>query len=102
MNINKLKELAEGDNPQAQNDLGVAYMTGAEVERDEKQAAYWFLRASSHGKSEAIANFGMCLLLGKGIEKDISAALYALESAYLMGVENSIRNILDAIQKKRY
>ena len=28
MDINKVKELAENDVTQAQNDLGVAYMTG--------------------------------------------------------------------------
>ncbi len=42
----------------------------------------------------------MCLLIGKGIKKDISAALYILESAYLMGVNNVIQNILDAIHNK--
>ena len=39
-------------------------------------------------------------MIGKGIKKDISAALYILESAYLMGVNNVIQNILDAIHNK--
>ncbi len=98
MDISKVKELAENDVTQAQNDLGVAYMTGDGVELNEQQAVYWFQRASSQGNPEAIANFGMCLLLGKGITKDISAAIYILESAYLMGINNVIQNILDAIR----
>lgn len=98
MDINKVKELAENDVAQAQNHLGVAYMTGDGVELNEQQAVYWFKRASSQGDPEAIANFGMCLLLGKGIAKDITVALYILESAYLMGIDNVIENILDAIR----
>ena len=92
--------LLENNVTQAQNDLGVAYMTGDGVELNEQQAVYWFRRASSQGNPEAMANFGMCLLLGKGIAKDIGAALYILESAYLMGVNNVIKNILDAIHIK--
>lgn len=100
MDINKVKELAQNGVTQAQNDLGVAYMTGDGVELNEQQAVYWFQCASSQGNPEATANFGMCLLIGKGIKKDISAALYILESAYLMGVNNVIQNILDAIHNK--
>lgn len=69
MDINKVKELAENNATQAQNDLGVAYMTGDGVELNEQQAVYWFQRASSQGNPEAIANLGMCLLLGKGLQK---------------------------------
>lgn len=100
MNISEIKELAENNVTQAQNDLGVAYMTGNGVEFDEQQAVYWFQRALSQRNPEAMANFGMCLLLGKGIKKDICAALYILESAYLMGANNVIRNILDVIHNK--
>lgn len=100
MDINKVKKLAENDVAQAQNDLGIAYMTGDGVEVNERQAVFWFQRASSQGNPEAVANLGMCLLLGKGISKDIGAALYILESAYLMGVNNVIKNILDAIYIK--
>ena len=100
MDINKIKELAENDVAKAQNDLGVAYLTGNGVDFNEQQAVYWFHRASSQGNPEATANLGMCLLLGKGITKAISAALYVLESAYLMGSDNVIQNILDAINNK--
>jgi hypothetical protein len=100
MDINQIKELAENDVIQAQNDLGVAYMTGDGVEYNEQQAVYWFHRAAFQGNPEAIANFGMCLLFGKGITKDISAALYVLESAYLMGIDNVIKNILNSIHNK--
>ena len=100
MDINNTKELAEKNNPQAQNDLGVAYMTGDGVEQDEKKAVYWFCRASTQGNPEATTNLGMCLLLGKGIPKDIKAALYVLESAYLMGIPHIIKNIFCAISNQ--
>lgn len=100
MDMNKIKELAENDVAEAQNDLGVAYMTGDGVEYNEQQAVYWFRRASSQGNPEAMSNFGTCLLFGKGITKDIGAALYALESAFLMGIDNVIKNILDSIHNK--
>ena len=100
MDITKLKELAEHNNIQAQNHLGVAYMRGDGVECNEQQAFYWFYRAASHGNPEAIANLGMCKLLGKGTGVDIGAALYILESAYLMGCGGVPQNILDAINNR--
>ena len=95
-----MKELAEKNILQAQNDLGVAYMTGDGVGQDENKAVYWFHRASTQGNPEATANLGMCLLLGKGISKDIKAALYVLESAYLMGIPHIMKNIFDAISNQ--
>ena len=100
MDINSMKELAEKNILQAQNDLGVAYMTGDGVGQDENKAVYWFHRASTQGNPEATANLGMCLLLGKGISKDIKAALYVLESAYLMGIPHIMKNIFDAISNQ--
>lgn len=97
MDINKLKELAEYGSAQAQNDLGIAYMIGDGVECNEQQAFSWFYHAASQGNPEAIANLGMCKLLGKGTEYDVGAAIYILESAYLMGCGNALQNILDAI-----
>lgn len=100
MNITEIITLAKNNDVFAQNDLGVAYMTGDDVEQDEHQAVYWFQRSASQGNPEAMANLGMCLLLGKGLQKNISASLYILESAYLLGVFNSLSNVLDAIQSK--
>jgi len=100
LNITEILTHAKNDDIFAQNDLGVAYMTGDGVEQDEQQAVYWFQRSASQGNPEAMANLGMCLLFGKGLQKDISASLYILESAYLLGVANSLFNVLNAIQAK--
>ena len=98
MDISTVKTLAENNDAFALNDLGVAYMMGEGVDQNEKQAAYWFHRASSQGHSEGMSNLGMCFLLGKGVQKDISAALFMLESAYLLGAVSSLSNVLDAIR----
>lgn len=100
MDIEKIKVLAENDDTSAQNDLGIAYMTGAGVELNEQKGAYWFHRASTQGSSEAMANLGMCVLLGRGVEKDVGAALYILESAFLRGAPNIVANIFGALQNK--
>lgn len=100
MDIEKIKVLAEENDTSAQNDLGIAYMTGTGVEQDEQKGAYWFYRASTQGSSEAMANLGMCVLLGRGAEKDVSAALYILESAFLRGALNIVGNIFSALQNK--
>lgn len=100
MDIETIKNLAENDDASAQNNLGIAYMTGDGVELNEQKGAYWFHRASTQGNSEAMANLGMCVLLGKGLEKDVGAALYILESAFLRGAPNIIANIFRAIQNK--
>ena len=64
-------------------------MKGDGVECDEQKAFYWFYRAASHGNPEGIANFGKCILLGKGTGVDIGAAIYILESAYCVSDETN-------------
>lgn len=100
MNVEKLKWQAQNGDPESQNDLGVAYMTGDGVDCDEKSAASWFHCAASQGHSKAAANYGMCLLLGKGTDQDLCGALYMLESAYLMGESQIIQGLLRAIKDK--
>ena len=84
MYMDKVKEFAENNVAEAKNTLGIAYMTGEEVERDEERAVYWFHCTASQGNLETMANYGMSLLFGQGIKKDIGAALYVLESVYLL------------------
>ena len=100
MEIDRIKALAENNDASAQNDLGIAYMTGDRIAVDEHQGVYWFHRASTQGNPEAMANLGKCFLLGKGTKKDISSGLFVMESAFLLGVPDILTRILDTLQSQ--
>lgn len=98
MDTSSLLILAGNGDASAQNELGIAYMTGENLEKDEQKAVRWFQRAASQGNPEAVMNLGMCHLLGRGVTKDIGAALFVLESAFLMGESDCIIHIITAIK----
>lgn len=100
IDINKIIKLAEANNASAQNILGVAYLTGNGVEQDDGKALIWFYRAANQGNPEALSNLGLCSLSGIGVSKDLKAALYLFESSFLMGCEDGLFQLLDAINKK--
>ncbi len=50
--------------------LGSCYLKGNGVEKDEKEAFQWFLKAADQGNAEAQNNVGICYLKGDGVEKD--------------------------------
>ena len=72
--INELTLHAEQGNAQAQNNLGLCYMLGDGVDIDEKEAAFWFIKAAEQDEPPAIANLSRCYLQGVGIKKDLSTA----------------------------
>ena len=101
MDINVLIQKAKEGDSTAQNHLGVCYMEGTSIPRDEKKAAFWFANAAKSGMPEAIKNFGVCKILGEGVTKDLGGGLFCLESAYLLGVEDSLSFPLVAISEGR-
>ena len=51
--VAKLRMEAEGGNAEAQHDLGIAYLKGEGVDRDEGMAVEWLAKASQSGNAEA-------------------------------------------------
>jgi TPR repeat protein len=55
---------------EAQNNLGVLYYTGKNMEQDYEQAAYWFAKAAEEGFAVSQYNLGLLNMQGKGLERD--------------------------------
>ena len=70
LDIDELKKQAEQGDAEAQNNVGTCFFSGEGVEKDEKEAFQWFLKAAKQEYAEAKYNVGVCFLYGDGVEKD--------------------------------
>jgi TPR repeat protein len=61
------KPLAEHGNADAQYNLGLLYMNGLGVEKNDRMALKWFIRAGQQGLADAQYNAGVMFYLGKGV-----------------------------------
>jgi Holliday junction DNA helicase RuvB subunit len=66
---------AEQGNDQAEWLLGICYMDGMGVLKDEAEAVKWFSIAAEKGHSSAEYSLGAAYLFGKGVPEDFSVAL---------------------------
>ncbi len=60
----------------AQFVIGSCYSTGANVEKDEEKAVYWWSKAAKQGHAASQSFLGQAYFTGKGITKDPSLAVY--------------------------
>jgi len=65
-----LKTNAENGNPKQQCELAQCYMFGLGVEKNEKEAFRWFLKAAEQGDEIGIRNTARCYIFGRGVERD--------------------------------
>lgn len=61
------KPLAEHGNPDAEYNLGLLYMNGHGVKKNDRIALMWFTRAGQQGLADAQYNAGVMFYLGKGV-----------------------------------
>jgi TPR repeat protein len=69
------RRAAEGDQPDAEDELGVRYQDGDGVEQNDVQAAYWFRKAAEHvpnlgGAGQGRNNLGNLYEEGNGVPRD--------------------------------
>jgi TPR repeat protein len=64
------KPLADAGQPDAQAGLGLLYVLGRGVARDDTQAVLWFRRAAEQGHVWAESNLGFMYETGRGVAKD--------------------------------
>ena len=69
------KPLAEAGNADAQYNLGLLYMNGLGVEKNERLALMWFTRAGQQGLADAQYNAGVMFYLGKGVYPSYKTAV---------------------------
>jgi len=65
-----LKEFRADRTPEGDFALGLMYYKGEGVQRDHKEAAYYFRRSAEQGHAAAQYNMGLLRLSGGGIRKD--------------------------------
>jgi TPR repeat protein len=80
--IAELQKLAETGDPAAQNELGVRYRLGADVEKDPAKAVTWYLKAARQGYTKAYFNLGAAYYNGDGVpvNTDNSCAYFIFAS----------------------
>jgi len=82
------KELSEQGNAVAQLKLGRLYAEGDIVEKDDAEAAKWYLSAAEQGHADAQVWLGMAYQTGKGVPKDYVEA-YAWFDVAAANIKNS-------------
>jgi uncharacterized protein len=65
--IADLQKMAATGDPAAQNELGVRYRLGTDVEKDPAKAVPWFLKAARQGNAKAYFNLGAAYYNGDGV-----------------------------------
>lgn len=75
MDMDSLKVMAEKGDPEAQTQLGVAYMRGTGVERDAKKGAEWYRKAADQGYANAQWNLAFAYVRGDGVTGDYKEAV---------------------------
>jgi uncharacterized protein len=68
--IAQLQKLADAGDPAAQNELGVRFRLGTDVEKDPAKAVPWFLKAARQGYAKAYFNLGAAYYNGDGVPVD--------------------------------
>ena len=84
--VSLCRQLAENGNPEAQCELGVAYMQGFGLTRDERKAVQYFELAANAGHGLAQFNLAVAYILGQGIAQDRRKAMHWFRSAAERGV----------------
>ncbi len=70
----RLNELAEQGDGDAQFRLGVAYENGSGVPQDSAKAFAWYRRAAAQGYAYAQYALGVAYELGQGVQLDMEVA----------------------------
>jgi uncharacterized protein len=69
-----LRPLANYGYPIAQYDVGAMYDEGLGVDRDDKEALFWYTKAAAQGYANAQANLGQMYFTGQGVPVDYKKA----------------------------
>ena len=76
---------AKNGNPEAQDELGLRYCFGIDVDKDYVQAAKWYLSAAEQGHAKAQNEIGGFYEKGIGVPRDQRRAVYWYEKAAAQG-----------------
>ena len=80
---------AEQGDPKGQLNLGVLYINGRGMEKDEARAAFWFRRAAEQGDLHAQNNIAYLYYTGRGVPRDMTYAYMWFAFAASQGSESA-------------
>ena len=72
--LKTIRPLAEQGDAEAQTYLGVMYVGGLGVQKDEKEAAKWFRLSAAKGNADAQCNLALLYVSGEGVAQDFKEA----------------------------
>jgi hypothetical protein len=72
----QLRQMADNNDPAAENAMGLRYATGEGVKLDEREAVRWFTRAAEHGSVAAQSKLGAIYFSGRGVPQDFNQAYF--------------------------
>lgn len=81
LDLKPLEARAEKNDPEAQAALGIFFIAGREVEKDEKKGFEWLEKAASQNDPRGLYYFSLCFLDGLGTEKNEVRGLQILQKA---------------------
>ena len=87
--LSQLQQLAEQDDPAAENALGLRYASGDGVKQDDVEAAHWFTKAAEHGNVKAEVALATRYWAGRGVVPSLSQAYFWSVLARAAGDKNS-------------
>ena len=87
--LEQLRQMADNNDPAAENALGLRYATGDGVKLDESEAVRWFTRAAEQGNVAAQSKLGALYYAGRGIPADLHQAYFWMLLARASGDSTS-------------
>jgi uncharacterized protein len=95
--IAQLNKLAESGDAAAQNELGVRYRMGTDVEKDPAKAIPWFFKAARQGYAKAYFNLGAAYYNGDGVAvNDDDSCVW-----FLLAADAGDQRAVDAVARNR-
>ena len=91
--IQTLIKDAEGGNPKAQLDLGIAYSKGEGIPQDYAKSMKWYRMAAEQGLAEAQNNLGVAYYNGQGVPQDYTEAMKWYRMAAEQGLAEAQNNL---------
>lgn len=85
--------LAQKNDPDALYNIGLLYMKGLGVEKNERTALSYFTRAGELGMVDAMYNAGVLFYTGKGVYPDYKSAIEWWQAAAYAGNANAQNNL---------
>ena len=87
------KPLAENNDMEAQNYMGIHYYLGLGIDRDMERAKYWFEKAAIKGYPDAQYNLGLMYENGQSVKQDFVKAYMWFYAADSQGNKNARKHM---------